>query len=106
MFVGGCSRTEPTQAKSAATPAPPAPKGTTRTFEQVYRAGKVIEGATATGVTYVKYGELLQGLSTELSIAKDQPLNEADKKLVALYDGALVHYRVAGTLWTLKESSV
>src|SRR5579859_7164605 len=50
-----------------------APKGSisAEKFEGVYRAAKSIEGATGTGVTYLRFRELLQGLSTELSILAD-----------------------------------
>lgn len=86
---------------AAAQPAP-APKVTQATFEPVYRSAKAVEGATATGVTYQKFGELLQSLSTEISIAKDHPLTDVDKRLLALYEEALHHYQVSGTLWELK----
>jgi hypothetical protein len=51
----------------------------------------------------VKFGELLQGLSTELSIASDQTLNETDKKLMELFRLVFNHYRVSDQLWKLKN---
>jgi hypothetical protein len=38
----------------------------------VYRASKAVQGAMGPGVTYAKFGELLQGFSTEIAIAKDR----------------------------------
>jgi hypothetical protein len=86
-----------------ATPAPPPPvRVTTATFEPVYRAAKAVQGATESGVTLIKYGELLQAFSTEISIAKDHDLNEQDKKLLAIYEEAFGHYQVSASLWRMK----
>jgi hypothetical protein len=82
-------------------PAPP-PTITQATFEPVYRASKAIQGATNPGVTYPKFGELLQGLSTEIAIAKDHQLNEVDRKLIARYEEALATYKFSAELWKLK----
>lgn len=81
------------------------PGVTTATFEPVYRAANTMRGATASGVTLVKFDELMQGLSTEIGIAKDHRLNDADKTLLSLYERAFGHYQVSGTLWRLKIST-
>jgi hypothetical protein len=82
-------------------PAPP-PTITQATFEPVYRASKAIQGATGPGVTYAKFGELLQGLSTEIAIAKDRQRNDLDNRLLALYEEALTAYKFSAALWKLK----
>ena len=81
---------------------PPPPTITQATWEPVYRASKAIQGATGPGVTYVKFGELLQGLSTEISIARDHQMNDLDKKLLALYEESLAAYKFSATLWKIK----
>ena len=53
-------------------------------------------------MTYPKFGELLQGLSTEIAIAKDHEMNELDRKLIALYDEALEAYKFSAALWQRK----
>lgn len=85
---------------------PPAPITITQaTFEPVYRASKTIQGSTATGVTHVQFGELLQKFSTEIAIAKDKQMNELDKKLVAVYDEGLAAYQFSNELWKVKLES-
>ena len=82
-----------------------APKGTINTtkFEGVYRAAKSIDGATAAGVTYVRFGELVQGLSTELSILADHgPFTEREQALRTLFSDALKHYEISATFWKMK----
>lgn len=97
-----CSKKEPPAA--VATPPPP-PTVTTATFDPVYRAAKTIQGAIVSGVTYQKFGELMQSLSTEIEIAKDHKLNDADKKLLGLYQEAFAHYQVSLGLWTEKNNA-
>ena len=95
----------PTGTASASAPVPTAapkrtgPPVTTATFEPVYRASKSIQGATQSGVTYIKFGELMQGLSTEISIAKDHSLNATDRELIALYDDAFTAFQASAALW-------
>lgn len=96
-----CGR-QPASQQNAVSAAPPPPKVTTATFDPVYRAGKAIEGATAAGVSYVKFGELMQGFSTEIGIAKDHRLNEADRRLLAVYEKAFEHYQASAVLWKFK----
>jgi hypothetical protein len=104
LVVGGLLWLGAFQACSKPLDPPPAPPPTITqaTFEPVYRASKAIQGATGPGVTYVKFGELLQGLSTEIGIAKDHQMNDLDKKLMALYDDALSAYKFSSELWKHK----
>jgi hypothetical protein len=73
-------------------PETPAPKVASTSFESLYRAAKAVEGATEPGVTYAKFGELLQTFSKELSIATDHALNDDDRELVAGYAKAYEAY--------------
>lgn len=82
---------------------PPAPLTITqRIFEPVYRASKALQGATTSGVTMIQFSQLMQALSTEIAIAKDQQMNELDKKLIALYDEAFGAYQFSSALWSAK----
>ena len=101
--LAGCNGANSTTTKTTpAVSTPPPPKVTTATFEPVYRSAKTVQGATASGVSYMKFGELLQGFSTEIGIAKDHDLNEADKPLLALYQEALTHYQISAQFWSAK----
>ena len=72
-------------------------------FEPVYRAAKALQGSTATGVKLEKYSELLQALSTEVGIVKDQrPTGHQNVKLLALFEETLAHYDAAGIFWKAK----
>ena len=48
-------------------------------------------------MTYAKFDELLQALSTEIAIAKDHQMNDLDRKLIALYEEALAEYKLSAT---------
>jgi hypothetical protein len=96
-----CSPGRDTNSVVSSTPPKPPPI-TTKTFEPVYRAAKSIEGAARSGVSYVKFSELLQALSTELGIARDQKLNETDRKLLTLFDEVYEHYKASSLLWHMK----
>ena len=81
LGVGACGRSTTPPASTSSVPEtsaavapktpPTPPKPTTATFEPVYRAAKAVQGATQSGVTFVKFGELMQAFATEISIAKD-----------------------------------
>ena len=71
-------------------------------FEAVYRAGKSMEGATSTGVTWLKYSELMQAFATEVSIAKDKAQSTIEQELVSLYGEALIAYQDAQIVWRKK----
>lgn len=79
-----------------------APTINQKVFEPVYRAAKTIEGATGPGVTYPKFGELLQQLNTELVIARDQVKSDDEKKLLAQFGEVLEAYNFSMVLWKQK----
>jgi hypothetical protein len=74
----------------------------TAIFAATYGAAKAISRATATGVTYDKFGELLQNLTTEIGIVKDHPLNDREKQLLALFEQVQADYQASATLWNVK----
>jgi hypothetical protein len=74
-------------------------------FEQLYRAGKAIQGATGVGVNLSRFAELTQALATEILMAKDSATSDAEVRIVALYASALVRYQDSLTLWQAKVSS-
>jgi hypothetical protein len=65
-----------------------------------YHAFKRIEGATAVGVTKLRYDELVQDASAELLVLKDMSRTPSDLSLVSRYAEALQAYRDAGVLWS------
>lgn len=67
--------------------------------ESLYRSAKAIIGATSVGVNYQKFGELLQGLATEISIVKDKKLRENEQELLKLYEEAMRCYEDSMILW-------
>lgn len=95
VLIDGCAKS-----------APPPARANTKIFEPVYRAAKTVQGATQSGVSYMKYGELLQSLSTELSIARDQvSVNPADRELLAAFEQVYRDYSAAASLWKLKTEA-
>lgn len=74
-------------------------------YENLYRAAKAIEGSIAVGVNYQKFGELLQNLSTEISIANDKAKSDSEKELLKHYLDALTAYRESATVWKNKIGS-
>ena len=72
---------------------------TTPQAEGAYRALKRIEGATAVGVSKMKYDELLQNAAAELLILADLTPNSQDTLTLRHYQAAIKIYKDAGELW-------
>jgi hypothetical protein len=53
-------------------------------------------------VTYVKLGELIQALATEVAIASDHRLNDHDKALLGKYAEILLTYKSSAEQWKHK----
>ena len=79
-----------------------APKIDQKKYENLHRAAKAIQGATAVGVSYQKFGELLQNLSTEISIANDKAKSDIEKELLKGYVDVLMTYHESATVWKHK----
>lgn len=110
LWLVGCSGSgssaKPAVAAAVVTVAAAAPVAvSTPIFEPVYRAAKALQGATVSGVTYIKFGELMQGLATEIGIAGDHKLNAVDKELLELYRAAFADYQASARIWKLKLGS-
>ncbi len=71
-------------------------------FENLYRAGKNVEGALDVGVNLLRYRELVQSFSTEVSIANDRAGGSSERELVKTYNTALAAFKDAETLWGKK----
>lgn len=78
------------------------PKIDQKKYENLYRAAKAIEGAIAVGITYPKFGELLQNLSTEISIANDKAKSDTEKELLKSYFEVLTTFQESSTVWKYK----
>jgi len=78
------------------------PKIDQKKYENLYHASKAIPGATAVGVSYEKLGELLQSLSTEISIANDKAKSDLEKELLKGYVDVLMMYHESTIVWKHK----
>lgn len=74
--------------------------------EGTYRAFKMLQGATAVGVTKPRYDELLQRISGELAILASLAVDSSDTVTLRRYTEALQKHKVAGTLWSEKIENV
>lgn len=86
----------------AAPTSTPAGKVTAGMFDRVYRAAKAVEGATASGVNFLQFSQLLQSFASELGIIQDQNLTATDSHLAAVFREVLGHYGMSRTLWDWK----
>lgn len=71
-------------------------------FDKVSRAAKTIEGSCMVGINYVKFGELLQNLATEVNILKDQLKTKQEGELFKIYLEVLQTYRDSAEMWKTK----
>lgn len=65
----------------------------------------MIDSAAAVGVTYIKFGEMIQGFAAEISIASDLANNLKEESLVRIYSEALAIYRDSLQLWKASMDS-
>lgn len=68
-------------------------------FEGAYRAGKSMEGALATGVSYKDFEGLLQAFAGQLLIAKDRVSTPPEQTLIERYTEVLTTYEDSRVLW-------
>jgi hypothetical protein len=71
-------------------------------FDAVYRAAKSVKEATAVGVNFTRYSELVQALATEASIARDKATSPGEQTLAQRFAGVVTAYRDSATLWQHK----
>ena len=74
-------------------------------FDALYRSMKSIEASTTIGVTYLKFGELLQTAATEVSIARDRAKSDVEKGIVEKFFNVLSEYQDSGIVWRAKNES-
>jgi hypothetical protein len=68
-------------------------------FQSLHRAAKSVEGAASIGLSQKEFRGLLQQMATEISIVKDQNLNEKESKLCNMFSNALNFYQDSLVLW-------
>lgn len=102
------TKTQPSDLATA-TPAPSpddqelSPKGIDKQkFDGVYRAAKSVKEATAVGVNFPRYSELVQALATEASIASDKASSPGERALAHRFASVVTAYRDSVTLWQHK----
>lgn len=100
LLVAACTREQP---RPSAQPGPSAEEQLQRKFATLYRAARVIDSATAEGVNYVKFTDLLGTLSNEILIAHDLAGTEQEKALVAAYEDLLVAWKDSVAFWDRKR---
>jgi hypothetical protein len=66
---------------------------------QVDRSHKILQGAVQVGVTYVRFGELLQALAGERLVAKEKVTSTQGLTRIEAYARAIDFYRDGMTLW-------
>jgi hypothetical protein len=93
MGLQGCSRTPSNEALRS------------ERFGPLHRAARSIDGAIAVGVTYVRFGELLQVFATELLLATDRAKDDADRALISAYSEVLDAYKDSAAVWKQANES-
>jgi hypothetical protein len=92
-LVGACNR-GPTPAEVRA-----------ERFRPLYRTARNLDAALGSGVTYIKFGELLQELTAEVMVAGDVAKEESDQALVSAYTDLLTTYKDSAVVWKQKLES-
>ena len=96
LALGGCS----------GSPAPKPVKTDPRpeVFEPVYRVATELRSAQEVGMNRRRFGELLEKLSTELSLARDRAETPREQRLIQGYAEVLQIYKDAAAIWDVKVS--
>jgi cytochrome c2 len=68
-------------------------------FDPLNRAGRAIQGALQSGVSYPRFTELLQAFSTEVLVAQDKVNSDVETELVKSYSDAFSIYSDSAELW-------
>ena len=96
VALGGCS----------GSPAPEPVKTNPRpeTFEPVYRVATELRSAQEIGMNRRRFGELLEKLATELSLARDKAETPKEQRVLQGYAEVLQIYKDAAAIWDVKIS--
>lgn len=68
-------------------------------------AHKALQAAVQVGVTYVRFGELLQALAAEVLVAADKVTSEQGRERLTGYARAIEIYKDSMTLWRARLDS-
>jgi hypothetical protein len=96
VALGGCS----------GSPAPKPVKTDPRpeVFEPVYRVATELRSAQEVGMNRRRFGELLEKLATELSLARDKAESPTEQRVIQGYAEVLQIYKDAASIWDAKIS--
>lgn len=96
LALGGCS----------GSPAPKPVKTDPRpeVFEPVYRVATELRSAQEVGMNRRRFGELLEKLATELSLARDKAESPKEQRVIQGYAEVLQIYKDAAAIWDVKIS--
>ena len=96
VVLGGCS----------GSPAPKPVKTDPRpeVFEPVYRVATELRSAQEVGMNRRRFGELLEKLATELSLARDKAETPKEERVIGGYAEVLQIYKDAAAIWDVKIS--
>jgi len=68
-------------------------------FDSVHRAAKTIEGNTRVGFDRQSFRQLLQKLSTEIEVVRDEVKTNKEKEVLSIYSNVLSIYEDSMTIW-------
>ncbi len=96
VSLGGCSES----------PAPKASKPDPRpeVFEPVYRVATELRSAQEVGMNRRRFGDLLEKLATEISLARDKAESPKEQRVIQGYAEVLQIYKDAAAIWDVKIS--
>ena len=94
--LGGCS--------GATAPEASKPDPRPEVFEPVYRVATELRSAQEVGMNRQRFGELLEKLATEVSLARDKAESPKEQRVIQGYAEVLQIYKDAATIWDVKLS--
>jgi hypothetical protein len=96
IALGGCSET-PAPKPVETDPRP-------EVFEPVYRVATELRSAQEVGMDRRRFGELLEKLTTELSLARDKAESPKEQRVIQGYAEVLQIYKDSAAIWDVKIS--
>jgi hypothetical protein len=102
VTLGGCSGGLGPNPPTASKPSKLDPRP--EVFEPVYRVATELRSAQEVGMNRRRFGELLEKLATELSLAKDKAESLKEQRVLQGYAEVLQIYKDAAAVWDVKIS--
>jgi hypothetical protein len=96
LASGGCS--------GSPTPKPVKTDPRPEVYEPVYRVATELRSAQEVGMNRRRFGELLEKLATEISLAKDKAESAKEQRVIQGYAEVLQVYKDAAAIWDVKIS--